>query len=99
MKLRAVIIDDEPIARRRIRRFLDTDSDVEVIGECADGEGAVAAICSERPDLAFLDIQMPEMDGFEVAKRVGLERMPVTIFVTAHDHYALRARLFAQALR
>jgi len=91
MKLRALIIDDEPIARRRIRRFLDSDPDVEVIGECVDGEGAVAAICSERPDLVFLDIQMPEMDGFEVAKRVGLERMPVTIFVTAHDHYALRA--------
>jgi two-component system, LytTR family, response regulator len=91
MKLRAVIIDDEPIARRRVRRFLDTDPDFEMIGECGDGEAAVAAICNGRPDLAFLDIQMPEMDGFEVVKQVGLERMPVTIFVTAYDRYALRA--------
>jgi len=91
MKLRAVIIDDEPIARRRVRRFLDTDPDFEMIGEYGDGEAAVAAICNGRPDLAFLDIQMPEMDGFEVVKQVGLERMPVTIFVTAYDRYALRA--------
>jgi two-component system LytT family response regulator len=91
MKLRALIIDDESIARRRLRRFLDADTDVDVIGECGDGEAAVEAIRNERPDLAFLDIQMPEMDGFEVASRVGLERMPVTIFVTAYDQYALRA--------
>jgi two-component system LytT family response regulator len=91
MKLRAVIIDDEPIARRRVRRFLDTDPDFEMIREYGDGEAAVAAICNGRPDLAFLDIQMPEMDGFEVVKQVGLERMPVTIFVTAYDRYALRA--------
>lgn len=91
VKLRAVIIDDEPIARSRLRRFLDTDPDVEVIGECGDGEAAVEAICNERPDLAFLDVQMPEMGGFEVAERVGIERMPVTIFVTAYDRYALRA--------
>jgi two-component system LytT family response regulator len=91
MKLRAVIIDDEPIARLRIRRLLQPDPDCEVIGEYGDGESAVAGICAERPDLVFLDVQMAEMDGFEVTKRVGLERMPVTIFVTAHDHYALRA--------
>jgi two-component system LytT family response regulator len=91
MKLRAVIIDDEPIARRRVRRFLDADPDCEVIGECGDGASAVITICNERPDLVFLDIQMPEMDGFEVVKRVGIERMPVTVFVTAYDRYALRA--------
>jgi len=91
MKLRTVIMDDEPIALTRLRRFLDTDTDVEVIGECGDGEAAVEMICNERPDLVFLDVQMPEMDGFDVAKRVGLDRMPVTIFVTAYDRYALRA--------
>jgi two-component system LytT family response regulator len=91
MKLHAIVVDDEPIARLRIRRMLDADSDVELIAECADGETAVAAICREGPDLVFLDIQMPEMDGFEVLKQIGVERMPVTIFVTAHDQYALRA--------
>lgn len=91
MTLRAVIIDDEPIARLRIRRLLDADPEVEVIAECGDGEAAVAAICREQPDLVFLDIQMPEMDGFEVVRQVGIERMPITIFVTAHNRYALRA--------
>jgi two-component system LytT family response regulator len=91
MKLRAIVVDDEPIARHRIRRMLDADSNVELIAECVDGEAAVAAICREGPELVFLDIQMPEMDGFEVVKRVGIERMPVTIFVTAYDQYALRA--------
>ena len=91
MKLRAVIIDDEPIARSRLRRFLDTDPDIEVIGECGDGGAAVEVIRNERPDLAFLDVQMPEMGGFEVVERVGIEHMPVTIFVTAYDKYALRA--------
>ncbi|HEX3949513.1 MAG TPA: LytTR family DNA-binding domain-containing protein [Steroidobacteraceae bacterium] len=91
MKLRAIVVDDEPIARLRIRRLLDAESNVELIAECADGEAAVVAICREGPELVFLDIQMPEMDGFEVVKQVGVERMPVTIFVTAHDQYALRA--------
>jgi two-component system, LytTR family, response regulator len=91
MKLRAIVVDDEPIARLRIRRMLDADPNVELIAECVDGEGAVAAICRECPELVFLDIQMPEMDGFEVVKRVGVERMPVTVFVTAYDQYALRA--------
>jgi two-component system LytT family response regulator len=91
MKLRAVVVDDEPIARRSVRRFLESDREVEVILECGDGEAAVTAICGERPDLVFLDIQMPEMDGFEVIKRVGVDRMPVTILVTAYDRYALRA--------
>jgi two-component system LytT family response regulator len=91
MKLRAIVVDDEPIARLRIRRLLDADSDVELIAECGDGETAVGAIRREIPELVFLDIKMPEMDGFEVVKQVGVERMPVTIFVTAYDQYALRA--------
>jgi two-component system LytT family response regulator len=91
MRLRAIVVDDEPIARLRIRRLLDADSDVELIAECGDGETAVGAIRREGPELVFLDIQLPEMNGFEVVKHVGVERMPVTIFVTAYDQYALRA--------
>jgi len=91
MKIRALVIDDEPLARRSVRRHLDAEPDVEVIGECGDGKEAVAAICREEPDLVFLDIQMPEIDGFEVVQQVGVGRMPVTIFVTAYDRYALRA--------
>jgi two-component system LytT family response regulator len=89
--MRALIIDDEPLARRSVRRFLKVHADVEWIGECGDGESAVAAILTKQPDLVFLDVQMPEMDGFEVVRTLGADRMPVTIFVTAYDRYALRA--------
>jgi two-component system LytT family response regulator len=88
--IRALIIDDEAHARRSIRRFLDRDATIEVIGECADGESAVQLIRSKKPDLVFLDIQMPEMTGFEIIKMLGPE-MPVTVLVTAFDRYALRA--------
>jgi two-component system LytT family response regulator len=91
MKIRALIIDDEPPARRCIWRFLKGNPEVEVVAECGDGESAVTAILSMKPDLVFLDVQMPEMDGFEVVRQVGAERMPVTIFVTAYDRYALKA--------
>jgi two-component system LytT family response regulator len=91
MTLRALIVDDEPLARRRVCRFLKNDPEVTVAGECADGETAVNTIRAGKPDLVFLDIQMPEMDGFEVVRQVGHERMPATIFVTAYDRYALRA--------
>ena len=91
MSIRVLIIDDEPLARRSVRRFLKSDPSVEVIGECSDGQSAVAAIRSSQPDLVFLDVQMPEMDGFEVLRRIDLERMPAVIFVTAYDRYALRA--------
>ena len=86
----ALIVDDEPHARRSIRRFLDSDATIEVIGECADGESAVEMIRSKKPDLVFLDIQMPEMTGFDVIRSLG-SKMPVTVFVTAYDHYALSA--------
>ena len=91
MTIRALIIDDERLARRTILRLLAKHVEVEVIGECGDGECAVEAIRNKKPELVFLDIQMPEMDGFEVVNTVGADKMPVTVFVTAYDEYALRA--------
>ena len=91
MSIRALIVDDEPLARQSIRRFLKDHADVSVARECGDGQSAIAAILSCKPDLVFLDVQMPELDGFAVVHRVGIEQMPVTIFVTAHDRYALAA--------
>ena len=90
-KIRALIVDDEPLARRRIKSLLAHDSSVEVIGECSDGYKAVSCISELTPDLVFLDVQMPAMDGFEVIKTIGPERMPTVIFVTAYDQYALKA--------
>ena len=89
--LRVLIVDDEPVARRRIRRLLRADRDIDVVGEAADGAAAVQAIADKQPDLVFLDVQMPELDGFGVLRRVGPERAPGVIFVTAFDQYALRA--------
>jgi two-component system, LytTR family, response regulator len=91
MTLRALTVDDEPLTRRALRRLLQPHTDVELIAECADGEAAMTVIATQQPDLVFLDVQMPEMDGFEVVQRVGLDNMPVTIFVTAYDRYALQA--------
>jgi len=91
MSIRALVVDDEPLARRAIRRFLGKHTGVVVIGECGDGESAVRAIRGKKPDLVFLDIQMPEMDGFQVLSEIGATEMPATIFVTAYDRYALRA--------
>ena len=91
MSIRALVVDDEPLARRAIQRFLGKHTGVDVVDECGDGESAVRTIRERKPDLVFLDIQMPEMDGFEVLSEVGVKEMPVTIFVTAYDRYALRA--------
>jgi two-component system LytT family response regulator len=91
MSIRALIADDEPLARQSIRRFLKYHSDVSVVDECGDGQSAAAAIVSQKPDLVFLDVQMPELDGFAVVRRVGVAQMPATIFVTAYDQYALAA--------
>ena len=91
MTIRALIVDDEPIARRGIRRHLTSEPDVEVVGECGDGAAAVAAIADLRPDLVLLDVQMPEVGGFDVVEAVGVDRMPAVIFVTAFDQYAVRA--------
>jgi len=89
--IRALIVDDEPLARERIRTLLAECRNVEVVGECRDGREAVNAILAERPDLVFLDIQMPELDGFEVIKAIGNEFLPAIIFVTSFDEYAIRA--------
>ena len=89
--VRALIVDDEPLARDCVRLALERQPGIEVVGECADGEQAVEAILAERPDLVFLDVQMPGLDGFGVLERVGVERMPAVVFVTAFDEHALRA--------
>lgn len=91
MTVRALIVDDETIARRRIRRLLAAEPDVVLAGECSDGAAAVEAITTERPDLVFLDVQMPELDGFAVLRRLDPAVPPAIIFVTAFDRYALRA--------
>src|SRR6185369_3016197 len=90
-KIRVLIVDDEPLARRRIKSLLAHDSNVDVIGECSDGYKAVSSIGELSPDLVFLDIQMPAMDGFDVIRTIGPEHMPTVIFVTAYDQYALKA--------
>jgi two-component system, LytTR family, response regulator len=89
--MRAVIVDDEPLARRRIRSLLVEAENVEVIAECANGKEAIRAVEESPPDLLFLDIQMPELDGFEVLQAIGIDAVPVVIFVTAYDQFALRA--------
>jgi len=89
--LRALIVDDEPLARERVRTLLADESDVEVVGECADGGEAVAAIERLAPDLVLLDVQMPGVDGFEVLDAIPDARLPAVIFITAYDRYALRA--------
>lgn len=89
--IRALIVEDEPLARERLKMFLADERDVLVVGECADGRAAVSAIRSLGPDLVFLDIQLPELDGFGVVEEVGAERMPAVIFVTAYDQHAIRA--------
>jgi len=90
-KIRTLIVDDEPLARERLAGLLAAEPDIEIIGQCRDGEEAVRAILEHSPDLVFLDIQMPQMNGFEVIEAVGPEKMPLVIFVTAHDQHALRA--------
>ncbi len=85
-----LIVDDERLSRRRVRRLLSLEPDCDVAGECANGTEAVAAIAQSRPDIVFLDVQMPEMDGFEVARTMADAR-PVVIFTSAWDEYALRA--------
>lgn len=91
MRMRAVIVDDEPLARRRLRSLLAEMDDVEIAAECANGKEAIQVIEASPPDLLFLDIQMPELDGFDVLRAIGVGRVPVVIFVTAYDQFALRA--------
>ena len=89
--IRAIVVDDEPLARDCVRVALDAQDDVELVAECGNGESAVQAIREHEPDLVFLDVQMPGMDGFEVIARIGADAMPPVIFVTAYDRHALRA--------
>src|SRR6185369_9096653 len=89
--IRAVIVDDEPIARAGLRTLLGAERDVSIVAECRDGAEAVARIRSDRPDLVFLDVQMPELTGFEVLSALAPEELPAIVFVTAYDAYALDA--------
>lgn len=91
MTLRALVVDDEAPARRRLRAHLAALPEVEVAGEAGSGPDAVAAIAELQPDLVFLDIQMPGMSGFEVIAEVGVDAMPAVVFVTAYDEFALEA--------
>jgi two-component system, LytTR family, response regulator len=90
-RVRVLVVDDEPLARQNLRVLLEADPGVELVGEAGSGAEAVRLIAERAPDLVFLDIQMPELDGFGVVERVGAERMPVIVFVTAFDRFALQA--------
>ncbi|HEX3531640.1 MAG TPA: LytTR family transcriptional regulator DNA-binding domain-containing protein [Thermoanaerobaculia bacterium] len=89
--IRALVVDDEAPARRKLHELLAAETDIEMVGEAADGVEAVAAIRAAAPDLVFLDIQMPRLDGFGVIAEIGVAAMPLTVFVTAYDEHALRA--------
>ena len=89
--MRALVVDDEPLARRGIRVRLERAGGVEIVGEAANGSDAVTAIRGLAPDLVFLDVQMPGLDGFGVVEEVGVDRMPLVVFVTAYDAHALKA--------
>ena len=89
--IRALIVDDEGPARKKIRHYLGSEADIEVVGEAPNGRAAVAAITEHRPDLVFLDVQMPGLDGFGVIEALDFEPLPQVIFITAHDQFALRA--------
>lgn len=90
-KISTLIVDDEPLARRNIRLLLKDDAEIEIIGEAASGREALALIKKHSPDLVFLDIQMPELDGFGVLESIEAARLPAIVFVTAFDQYALKA--------
>jgi two-component system, LytTR family, response regulator len=90
-KIRAVVVDDEPLARSSLKLLLRRDPEVELVGECRSGMEALAEIRRKKPELVFLDVQMPECDGFDVLEQLGSEMPPALVFVTAYDQYALRA--------
>jgi len=90
MPIRVLLSDDESLARERLRSLLEEESDLEIVAECGDGKSAISTIKREKPDLVFLDIQMPETDGFGVVSTLR-DEMPLTIFVTAYDRYAMKA--------
>jgi two-component system LytT family response regulator len=90
-KIRAIVVDDEELGRDRIQALLSMQPDVEIVAVCPDGASAVEAIDRAQPDLVFLDVQMPGMDGFEVIENIDAARLPEVVFVTAHDGHAIRA--------
>lgn len=90
-KIRTIVVEDEPVSRDRLLALLSEEQDVEVVGACADGREAARAIANTTPDLVFLDIQLPEMNGIELARTFDADRRPAVVFVTAHDDYALPA--------
>lgn len=91
-RLKTLIIDDEFLARERIKKLLAADDDIEIVGECANGLEAIQAIGNQKPDFIFLDVQMPELDGFGVLENLGAaDHLPLVIFVTAYDQYAIKA--------
>jgi two-component system LytT family response regulator len=90
-KIRTLIIDDEPLARRRVRKLLGADLDFDIIGDCANGREAIQEILAQKPQLVFLDVQMPEINGFDVIEAIGETELPMVVFVTAYDKYAVRA--------
>ncbi len=91
MPIRVLLSDDEALARERLRSLLNDEPDLEIVAECGDGKSAITLIKREKPDLVFLDIQMPEIDGFGVVSALRDQPMPLTIFVTAYDRYAMKA--------
>jgi two-component system, LytTR family, response regulator len=90
-EIKGLIVDDEFLGRERIRSLLSEHADIKIVGECVNGREAVEAIQNLKPDLVFLDVQMPKIDGFGVVEIIGTENMPAVIFVTAYDEYAIRA--------
>lgn len=91
MQIKALIVDDEPLARDRIREMLKEHPEVEVTGEARNGQEAIDFVTNHHPDLVFLDVQMPDLDGFDVLQNLDVARFPLVIFVTAYDQHALRA--------
>lgn len=89
--LRVLLVDDEPLALRKLRRLLSSERDIQIVAECSDGKAAADAIRRHAPDLVFLDVQIPELDGFQVLDSLAVRVLPVIIFVTAYDDHALRA--------
>jgi len=90
-RIRTLIVDDEPLSRQGIRAVLEKDPEIQVLGEAADGLEALERIRADHPDLVFLDVQMPEMNGFDVLDALAPEELPLVVFVTAYDQYALNA--------
>lgn len=91
MNIRTLIVDDEPLARDRLQKLLQDQPEITIVGQCSDGKEALKAVRDKKPDLVFLDVQMPELDGFGVLAELDAKQMPVVIFVTAHDKFALKA--------